>query len=193
MSVERVEGPATDPVPVAAVMDALHLVADEGRDGTVAMLIPAATRYLEQASGCAMVAQTLREWFDAPPADGGPLVLSSWPVTAIVAVTTYDDAGVATVLDPDTYHADVASRLARVALRRGVAWPADLRGIQAIAVTVTAGAADPDAVDPLCRLAVTQLVGHWLEYPEAAGESPLQDIPFGVRALMAAAAPVSLA
>lgn len=191
MALELITPAEDDPVTVAAVKARLRI---EGTtlDALITALIPAATRHLERAYGCAFLAQTWHVWFDAAPGRGEALVVPLWPAIAVESVTTYTDADVATELPAASYYADVVSQRARILLRRTASWPTGLRALNAIAVQIDVGHATAADVPEMLQEAVAQLVGHWLDQPPptGAGGGPVA-VPFSVHALMTAAGPLA--
>lgn len=195
MALELLEAPTGDVVSVSTLKAALRIDGSE-LDATLALWLPVAVSYLERSYGLAMLTQAWRVWVDrdALAADAA-IVLPIWPVASVDAVTTYDDDGVGTVLDDANYLADTVSQAARVQLRAGAFWPSGVRAINAVAIDVTAGYGAASAVPALVVRAVALLVAHWIENPDgvSAAGGAIDELPWGVRALMHTLAPVRLA
>ena len=67
-------------------------------------------------------------------------------LTAVVSITTFDDADVGTVFAASNYFVDTSTEPGRVVLREGSTWPIPTRVANGIEILYTAGWADAAAV-----------------------------------------------
>ncbi|PWR19145.1 head-tail connector protein [Zavarzinia compransoris] len=180
---ERILAPTVEPLSLAEAR--LHLRLDDtAEDGLVAALIVAARQLAERHLGRALITQGFRLWLDAWPAGRRALDLPRPPLAAVEAVTTYDEDGLATVLEPGRYLADLVATPGRLVLRAGSAPPVGSRAANAIAVDYTAGygPAGTDVPEPV-RRGMALLLGHLFESREAGAGGGARPLPLGVEAL----------
>lgn len=178
MTYAQIAAPAAMPVTLAEAKAHLRGTSDT-EDDTITALIATATQYLERDTGQALIDQQWRAWFDCPPADG-VLELMRSPVRGIVAVTIYDSAGNATVLDGSDYYVNLVARPARMRLADGVTLAMRANGIE-IDFDAGYGETGVDVPDMLKR-AILVLVAHWYEF---RGVFDAADHPVSVPALYA--------
>lgn len=181
---ERMTPPAVEPLTLAEAR--LHLRLDDTAEDTlVSALIVAARQMAEQHLGRALITQGFRLWLDRWPAGRRALDLPRPPLSAVSAVTTYDEDGDATVLDPASWLADVVAVPGRLVLRAGTATPFGSRAANAVSIDYEAGYGDAatDVPEPV-RRGMALLLGHLFESREAGGEG-LRPLPLGVEALWA--------
>jgi uncharacterized phiE125 gp8 family phage protein len=160
-------------------------------DTLIATLISAARARAEWHTGRAFVTQSWVLWLDAWPGAAAacadlPPALSTVapaaieiplpPLQAVTALTTYARDDTATVLGTGFYQVDTASKPARVALKFGVAPPASLRAINAIAIAFTAGYGDGESdVPALIRQAILDITADmYVNRGDAGGTLPLE-------------------
>lgn len=159
--VEITAPPASLPITTAKAKEHLRIT-DSNSDSYIDTLIAVAVDIVERYIGRYLIERTVKQWFDFVPGydldvdwqDGtfdGPtflwtdtirtLELTGFPMKAITAVVTLDDSDVETPMDPTLYIADTSDKdqPARIILRRGQVWPANLRVSKSIYVTGTAG------------------------------------------------------
>ncbi len=93
--------------------------------------------------------------------------LAQPPIIAISALKVYDDADVATTVDPATYFTSLGSeeKRGRLTLRTNAAWPVALRCADAIEIQITSGYTGTDAttnaVPPALKTAI-KMIAAWL-------------------------------
>lgn len=148
-----VTAPALEPVTVdEAKLYARIAHGDE--DSVIARQIAAARRQCERATGRAFITQIWDWYLDALPgttwwADSygeeiAELRVPKPPLQAILAITTYDEAGVGTVFGPTQYRASVGGDgVGRIVLTEIGAWPTSYRLSDGIVVQFRAGYGAP--------------------------------------------------
>lgn len=171
-----VQPPAAEPVTLEEAKAHLRVEGTE-EDALIAGLIRAARESCERMQGRAYLRQRWQSTIEggAPPAR---LPLRPLPVLDAVSVEWRDDGGTWQALPATAWRLDAA----REAIELVELVPA---GATAWRATHEAGFGDdPGDVPQRIKQAILLLVGHWFEQREAAG-ARLEEIPFGVRALLA--------
>jgi uncharacterized phiE125 gp8 family phage protein len=171
--------PAGEPVTLA--MAKAHLRIGHGdEDQLITALIAAARRVAEARTGLCFVTQRWLCLFDRWPEDG-MLTLPVSPITAIAEVAVFAADGGKSVVGPELYEADPASRPPRIVRLGAASWPVPGRAVNGIGITVEAGfGAAPAAVPEDLRQAVLLMVAHWYAH---RGDEP-QPLPAGIAALL---------
>lgn len=160
MTALLIDPPAIEPVTLAEAKAHLRLTGSDD-DDYVAAMITAARLHVESATRRLLIDQTWRFYRDDWP-PGGRLDLPIAPVTAVTAVTVYDDAGEPTVLAPGSWLLDAAAVPARLVFTAPRPEPG--RPINGIEIDVVAGyGASGLAVPQPLRLAIMTLVARWYE------------------------------
>jgi uncharacterized phiE125 gp8 family phage protein len=174
-----------EPVSLAEVKEHLR-VDDPEEEPLIVALITTARLTIEHLAGLALISQRwavlLDSWPEAPAIE-----LPVAPVASIDALRVYDEEGSASLVAPEQYFADLASRPARLMRSDTSAWPAPGRVANGIEIELTAGfGALPNDVPETLRWAVLMLVGHWFENRAAVGaDSQLRHMPLAVHAVLA--------
>ena len=145
--------PATEPITLAGAK--LHLKVATTNDAThITRLIAAARARAEWHTGRAFITQTWTLHLDAWPACG-IIELPLPPLQSVTSIVTTARDDSTTTLDPSLTIVDTAA--ARIALAENIAPPTNLRAINAIAITFTAGYGDATAVPPDIKQAILAL------------------------------------
>jgi uncharacterized phiE125 gp8 family phage protein len=158
-------------------------------DPLVEFRYQAAREFLERYTGRACMAQT-HEWtiLDGDIVHTGPIFLPVCPVISVTSVTSYDAAGAGTVMSSAGYFLDKTSAPARLLLNDGYAWPSGLRRFNSLVVRYLAGygtdGTNPDLVPFALRQAILLLASEWHERIEGTSDLSLEEMPFGIRALV---------
>ncbi|MDX2264594.1 MAG: head-tail connector protein [Hyphomicrobiales bacterium] len=174
-------GPAAEPVSLAEAKAHLRVDgADE--DALIGSLVVAARMHIEHALDLALITQSWSLYLDRFP--DGPVELPLGPVQAVTEVRLYAANAAVTVLTPDQYLLDAASRPARLSpigvwLQPGRA----VNGVE-IAFAVGYGATGAAVPQPL-RQAILMLIAHWHESREAASPEEQFEAPHALDALIA--------
>jgi uncharacterized phiE125 gp8 family phage protein len=145
--------PATEPLTLAEAK--LHLKVDTTDDDTlITCLIAAARARAEWHTGRAFITQTWTLHLDAWP-ECGVIELPLPPLQSVTSIVTTARDNTTTTLDPSLTTVDIAA--ARIALAENTAPPTNLRSINAIATTFTAGYGDATSVPPDIKQALLAL------------------------------------
>ncbi|MBL6853133.1 MAG: phage head-tail connector protein [Alphaproteobacteria bacterium] len=171
--------PAAEPVTLAEAK--LHLRVDTTDDDTLITRLIAATRArAEWHTGRAFVTQGWTLHLDAWPLDG-VIELPLPPLQSVTSIVTTARDDTTTTLDPGLTIVDTASAPARIALAENTAPPTNLRAINGIAVTFTAGYGDASTVPAPIKEAILDLTAAMYTN---RGDLP-EELPFDALALLA--------
>ena len=180
MSLQLITPPAVEPVTLADAK--LHLKVDTSDDDAlITRLITAARARAEWHTGRAVNTQNWMLWLDSWPSCG-VIEIPLPPLQNVSSITVYAPNDGASVLDPATYQVDVASAPARLMLKSTVLPPANLRLLNAVAITFTAGYGSAASDVPAgLRAAILELIAFLYEH---RGEAPAE-LPLDALALLA--------
>ena len=189
VSYQTVTPAATNPVTTAEAITQTNSTG-VGDDAYLDTLITAATYWVEEYTGRALINRTYKAFLDAWPVDtrGYQLTTLELPKPPLVSVThvkTYTDSDTASTFSSGSYFVDSNSVKGRIALRTSAAWPEVTRTANGIEIQWIAGyGAAADVPQPI-KQAILLLVGHWYANREAVkiGET-VASIPMGVEALL---------
>lgn len=186
VSLITITPPAVEPVTLAEAMTHLRVdapgVGPHPEEALITALIQAARQHVEDATGRALVTQTLEARWDAWD---DVLQLPRAPVQSVSTVTYVDDAGVTQTLASAAYRLDAAGLVARLTPAYGEAWPSARAETGAIAVRFVAGYGLAAAVPAPIRAAMLLLVSHLYENRNAATDRAMAEMPFAVSSLIA--------
>jgi uncharacterized phiE125 gp8 family phage protein len=156
-------------------------------DSLISALITAAREYCQGYQNRAFITQTWYLWLDAfPVGDFIKIPLPPMLAAPVPVITYYDtEDTVATVAAAD-YFVDSVSEPARIILNYGESWPTtNLRPANGVCIEFAAGyGATAASVPQVVRQAMLLLIGHLYDNREAGIDKALQEIPFGVKALL---------
>lgn len=179
-----VTGPTVEPITVALFKQHSR-IDDTDLDAVLLPLrIAAARRWCEHYTGRALLDQTWAyavDWL----ADGHiPLLLPKTPLLSVTSIKTYDPDDTETTVPSSDYRVDTAA--GRVLLDPAVGyWVSNPRYYGRLLVTYRAGyGTAAESVPEDIRHAVFLLAGEFYERLEATTDQDLQDVPFGVKALL---------
>jgi uncharacterized phiE125 gp8 family phage protein len=154
-------------------------------DTLLTALITAAREYCEAYQNRALLTQTWYLWLDAWPSEDF-ISLPLPPLASVTSVTYYDTDDTAATLSTADYFVDAISEPGRVVLNYSESWPSTtLRPANSVCVEFVCGyGAAASSVPAKVKQACLLLVGHLYENREAGIDKALQEIPFGVKALL---------
>lgn len=154
-------------------------------DGLITAFIEAATEWLDGYSGVLGRALVDQTWKISMSGMCRRVLLPLAPVSAITSVTYYDPDGAQQTVAPGGYglFADAAGPYLQFVHDYG--FPALYAREDAVSVTVTAGYGSADDVPAPIRQAIRMLVAGWYENRESASPADMNDVPYGVSALIA--------
>ena len=143
--------------------------------------IKAAREYAEKVQNRALISQTWELVLDDWPS-GSVIEVPLPPLSSVASIKYKDSAGTETTWAATNYIVDTDSFLGRIVLADGISWPSTtLYPAGGIRIQFVAGYT---TVPEVVRSAILLLVGHLYENREAGTERALQEIPFGVKALL---------
>lgn len=165
MSLVPIAQPTTEPISIEELKDHLRVDGND-EEMLVASLIAAARVHLEQRLGLAFITQSWTSLLDRWP-DSGCVSLPIQPLQNVDAIRLLGADDVAEIVDPANYVFDRGQQSARIAPRRGHAWPTPNRVIGGIEIDFTSGFGSmPNDVPEPLRQAVRLLASHWFERRE---------------------------
>lgn len=185
MTLRRVLDPAEYPVSLAEAVSHLRMDGVSGHDDRITRAIAAATAYVEQITGRALVSQRWEKRLDAFPCAGGAIELAKPPVSDIVTLTYIDVDGVTQTLAPESIELDSQSETAWLMPAYGYVWPETLDTINAVRVTFTTGWASAGVVPADIRGAILLLTEHFFRNTSAVTDRTHTEVPIAVDALLA--------
>jgi uncharacterized phiE125 gp8 family phage protein len=174
MSIILTTPPATEPVTLDDAKAHLKVdVTDD--DALITSLISAARARAEWHTGRAFVTQSWTLWLDGWPCNG-IVEIPLPPLQSVASVTAYALDDTATILDAAAYHVDTASSPARLTLKLNASPPVNLRRINAIAITFTAGYGDAggDVPAPVREAILKMIANFYVNRGDAAAVTPAE-------------------
>jgi uncharacterized phiE125 gp8 family phage protein len=186
-SLRTVTQPVVEPVSLAEAKSHCRIDSDAD-DFYIVSLITAAREWVEAYMDEALIHQQLVMRLDGFPAEielPRPPMATSGTATAVSVTFTSDESGATAALSTTTYRVDRDTKPGMIRNTYGGAWPGHLTDYNSITVTWWAGRGDSGSSVPQgVRNAILMLVGHFFEKRVAAEAGSLNDIPYGVKALL---------
>jgi uncharacterized phiE125 gp8 family phage protein len=186
-SLRTVTQPVVEPVSLAEAKAHCRIDSDAD-DFYVVSLITAAREWVETYMDEALIHQQLVMRLDGFPAEielPRPPMATSGTATAVSVTFTSDVSGATAALSSSTYRVDRDTRPGVIRNTYGGAWPGHLTDYNSVTVTWWAGRGESGSSVPQgIRNAILMLVGHFYERRLAADSGSLNDIPYGVKALL---------
>ena len=201
-----ITGPTTEPVSLAQLCNQCS-VAPGTDDATLMFYAMAAREYCENYCGRAFFSQQWQLTMDHFPVSlysgtvnpatrrdfnyysgiwqGQTIALPRPKCTAVNSITYIDITGDQQILSSSDYVVDLTSTPARIVPAPGVYWPLGTLYIPgSVAVTYTCASWTAANIPTSICQAILLLAGHWYLNRESTTQSKLNDIPFGVNALL---------
>lgn len=179
--------PAVEPLALSEVMEQLRYP-HVSENLLIESLIKAARKYIETATGRALITQTLRLTRDCFPTwkEGYTFRLPSPPLQTVSSIQYTDTAGATQTVTAAEYVVDATSVPGRVGLAYGYTWPTDvIEQIASVNVNYVAGYGLAAAVPHDIKQAMRLLIGHWFVNREAVLTGTISnDIEFSLAALL---------
>ncbi len=172
MSVQVLVPAAMEPVSLAEAKVFLQLDSSHD-DALVTDLIRAATEAVEQTTGRALIARTLRQTLKVWP-NKGIIELVTRPLISIAQIQSIDAMGDATLVDPGDYYVDV--NRARVIALPAFPRPAFMHPAEEIQIDFVAGyGVDTSFIPASFRMSILLIVRDLYEHRgETGGALPLR-------------------
>lgn len=186
-SVRVLTPPVVEPVTLAEAK--AHCRVDGSADDAfIVSLITAAREWVESYMDEALIQQQLIMRLDGFPAEielPRPPMATAGTATAVSVTYTTDQSGATATLSTSAYRVDRDTMPGVIRNTYGGAWPGHLTDYNAVTVTWWAGRGDSGASVPQgIRNACLMLIGHWYERRLASEPGTMNDIPYGVKALL---------
>jgi uncharacterized phiE125 gp8 family phage protein len=175
--------PAAEPVTLVQVKDYLR-VSHNAEDTLITSLNKSARSWVENYLRRALINQTWKLTLDCFPAQ---IELRMCPVSSITHIKYYDTAGTLQTLATTEYAYDLAQEPVRIIPAYGKTWPTIRSGllaqveVQFVAGYGAAGTTVPDAI----LTAIKALVAHWYANREAVGLAGTEEVPLGIKSMLA--------
>lgn len=184
LSLTKTVSPTVEPVSLADLRSQCRI--DHGlEDSLLEGFIAAARDYCETLTRRQCCDATWVMRLDEFPA--WEILIPIVPLKSIASIVYANaDDGAAMTLAASKYVADPYSTPGRIRPAYGESWPSTRCQTGAVIITFVAGHGSPADVPPTMRQAIKLLAAHMFEQREASSAVALNDIPFGVRALLAA-------
>ncbi len=164
--------------------DVLTFSAETAEDDLISALITAAREECEDYTGRALATQTRIAYLQAFPC-ADRFKLPGPPLQSVTSIKYKNSDGTETTMTVTTdYLVDTDSNVGQIVLPYGKSWP-----------VFTAYPVNPISVEYVCgytsisipksiKQAMLLLVGFYYEHREAAGRDKLEELPFGVKAML---------
>jgi uncharacterized phiE125 gp8 family phage protein len=186
-SLRTVTQPVVEPVSLAEAKAHCRIDSDAD-DLYIVSLITAAREWVETYMDEALIHQQLVMRLDGFPAEielPRPPMATSGTATAVSVTFTSDESGATAALSSSSFRVDRDTKPGIIRNTYGGAWPGHLTDYNSITVTWWAGRGESGSSVPQgVRNAILMLVGHFYERRVAAEAGSLNDIPYGVKALL---------
>jgi uncharacterized phiE125 gp8 family phage protein len=177
MGLKLITPPATTPVSLAEAKAHVEYE-DTDRDALITGLIQAATDYVEQFTGKALVSQTWRLTLDG---FSNTIALPKGPVISVSSVQYFDANGDLQTVGAGDYMVDTVSDPAWLVLNSDASWPAVVDGINAVSINFVAGYT---ILPASIKQAILLLIGQWFDNRSATSEKAMTEVPYAVESLL---------
>jgi uncharacterized phiE125 gp8 family phage protein len=158
--VNRVSGPASEPVTVTQAKDHCELLAsDTTHDAKLTRYIAAARQRIENETSYVLMTQTYTLSFDAFP-DFDKIKIPKRPVSSVSSISYYDADNSQQTLGTDVYGVDT-SRMPFVYLKYNQSWPTITEQHGGCTIQFNAGFGTADQVPSILKHLILVQVGSW--------------------------------
>jgi len=176
--------PAATPVSLAEAKAACRVLHSD-EDTYITLLIAAAVGMLDGPSGYLAQAIVAQSWTltSGPTGISGKITLPFGPVSAVTAIKTHDGTALNTATLGD--FRVLTSKFRTTIEPISGSWPTMADRDDALQITLTAGAANADAVGAHIKQAILLLVAHWFRNRETVLVGSIsKEIEMGLQALL---------
>lgn len=172
--------PTSEPI---AVLEAKAFLKVDGteEDTMISSMITTVREWVELRTGRSLITQTRVLNLDYFPC-GDTIELPNGKTQSITTVKYYNTDDSQTTLSSSDYWTDLSSKSARIKIKNY--WPATMRRLNAVEITYVCGYGVADDIPRPLRSAMLLLLGHLYEHREDNTAVRLDEIPFGVDALV---------
>jgi uncharacterized phiE125 gp8 family phage protein len=177
MGLTLITPPASLPVTLADAKAQCRVESDD-EDSLIEGLIAAATDYVEQYTGRALITQTWRLTLDEFT---HALLLPKGPVQTVTHVRYFDSEGAEQTVLVDDYTLDNTSDPAWVVINSGASWPVTQSGVNMVKITFVAGYTE---VPSSITHAILLLIGQWFDNRSAVSDKAVIAVPNAVESLL---------
>ncbi len=177
MPVSVITPPTAFPVTAAEVKTWCR-IDGTAQDAEVDGLIAAATSYVEDYTGRALMTQTLKLSLDAFT---DSIELSRGPVQSVTSVVYDDPDGVQQTLSADDYTVDLTSDPQWLVRNSDSSWPTIIDAVNAVRITYVAGYS---TLPPAIKQAIMFLISQWNDNRTPFSERVPTELPNTVAALL---------
>jgi len=162
-TIRLVTAPTLDPFTLETAKDHARIDSDADDAYLRDVIIPAAVRSVELATGYRMMSQTYRLTMRAfPLSDTTPICVVGAPIASITTFTYTDTAGATVAMVAGTdYTLDSEATPAALWPYVDTSWPTARDVPNSIILDYVLGVADTADVQPMHKLAALELIDHW--------------------------------
>ena len=183
MAIKVITPPSVEPVSLTEIK--AHLNIGGTLDDTIlTAYIKVAREWCESYQNRAYITQTLELTLDDYPASIQDIPRP--PLQSVTSIKYYDENQVEATFSNTKYMVDTSSFVGRIALLGSNLYPTTtLRTINGVVIRYVAGYGNAATdVPEMVKHAIKLLAGHLYEHREDTIERALENIPFGVKALL---------
>lgn len=177
MSIRLITPPSSYPVTTDEA-NAQCRIDGSDEDTLITSLIAAATDYVEQYTGRAIMPQT---WELVLDDFSDSMMIPKGPATSITSVKYYDTFSELQTVSSTHYTLDAASNPQWLVRASDYAWPDVAEGVNNVIVRFECGSAQPPAS---IKHAILLLVGQWFDNRAAVSDKAMIAVPHAVEALL---------
>lgn len=176
MTVRQTIAPTAQPVDQDEVRAHLRDLPGDDTDYVMKVLVPAATRHVEDIGSIALINQTWATTLDCFPRNDRYIKLHRSPLQSVSSVQYYDGDNASQTWSSSNYDVDTASRPGRIRPVESQVWPDTYHRLNAVTVTFVAGYGSASGNVPgNCKLAVLYLVGEMYRNREVMMTSQMRE------------------
>ena len=180
MSLTLVTPPSSEPLQLGEIKDHLR-IDDDDNDSFLEGAIVVAREVVEGCTNRALISQVWDMHLDYFPAE---ILVPKPKLISIDSITYVDTNGDTQTLDPTVYQVDSRRVPGRVAADYCQSWPSTRRQMNAVTIRFTCGYGNRTDVPKSIKTAMKLYIGHLFKNREETAPIKLEQIPFGIEALL---------